>query len=231
MLSPGPTLTSALVPSPNSECVCVYVWGGGLGVGGRTKQYGFTERQRKRKTCVAYNYWDIMMMWDETAAMSYVIKDDGEAANTQASIWTSSETEGGKPFKERCFAKPWARFRKIYIYIYIFCGQSALANSGVSSPAPPCARLCESRQPRLRTAQSPRPSTGGGGSQCVVSVGKQARACSSNWIRWRRTAAGRHNGASVRPRRRGKGWRRRPRQYATKKLGPQIKRWRLSWRS
>lgn len=53
--------------------------------------------------------------------------------------------------------------QKKKIYIYIFCGQSALANSGVSSPAPPCARLCESRQPRLRTAQSPRPSTGGGG--------------------------------------------------------------------
>lgn len=46
------------------------------------------------------------MMWDETAAMSYVIKDDAEAANTQASICKSSETEGGKPFKERCFAKP-----------------------------------------------------------------------------------------------------------------------------
>lgn len=34
------------------------------------------------------------MMSDETVAMSYVIKDDAEAENTQASIWNTSVTEG-----------------------------------------------------------------------------------------------------------------------------------------
>lgn len=34
------------------------------------------------------------MMADETVAMSYVIKDDAEAENIQASIWNTSVTEG-----------------------------------------------------------------------------------------------------------------------------------------
>lgn len=74
----------------------------------------------------------------------------------------------------------------------------ALWRTAASPLQRPPVRVCVKRGSRTfgGTAQSPPPRTGGGVcftgmAERVVSVGKQARACSSNWIRSRRTAAGR----------------------------------------
>lgn len=86
------------------------------------------------------------MMSEEIVAMSYVIKDDAEAENIQASIWNTRVTEGSymqQTLQEHSFSKPSAYFAKV------FFSRSSLVNSGVSSLAPPCVRLHEIRPPHL----------------------------------------------------------------------------------